>query len=90
VSAGVERRVRVLAALSGGDDRPGPARPSTTVVVDVPASRPPFSYYGAHRAFEHLTCAAGISGTLHSLRHTAAYRMAEETRPCLLLTSRRC
>lgn len=49
--------------------------------------RPPYrplSYHGAHRMFERVNQAAGTSATLHSLRHTAAYRMAED--PGLPLT----
>ena len=44
----------------------------------------PLSYHGAHRMFERVTGAAGTTATLHSLRHTAAYRMAED--PGLPLT----
>jgi site-specific recombinase XerD len=44
----------------------------------------PLSYHGAHRMFERVNRAAGTTATLHSLRHTAAYRMAED--PSLPLT----
>ncbi|MDA8284668.1 MAG: tyrosine-type recombinase/integrase [Actinomycetota bacterium] len=44
----------------------------------------PLSYHGAHRMFERVNAAAGTAATLHSLRHTAAYRMAED--PGLPLT----
>jgi len=44
----------------------------------------PLSYHGAHRMFERVNASAGTSATLHSLRHTAAYRMAED--PALPLT----
>ena len=35
----------------------------------------PLSYHGVHRMFERANVAAGSEATLHSLRHTAAYRM---------------
>ena len=44
----------------------------------------PLSYHAAHRMFERAGAAAGTGATLHSLRHTAAYRMAED--PALPLT----
>lgn len=44
----------------------------------------PLTYHGAHRMFERVNAAAGTGATLHSLRHTAAYRMAED--PALPLT----
>jgi len=44
----------------------------------------PLSYHGAHRMFERVNALAGTGATLHSLRHTAAYRMAED--PALPLT----
>jgi site-specific recombinase XerD len=44
----------------------------------------PLTYHGAHRMFERVNGAAGTTATLHSLRHTAAYRMAED--PALPLT----
>jgi integrase len=44
----------------------------------------PLSYHGAHRMFERVNGAAGTTATLHSLRHTAAYRMAQD--PGLPLT----
>jgi site-specific recombinase XerD len=44
----------------------------------------PLTYHAAHRMFERAGQAAGSSATLHSLRHTAAYRMAED--PALPLT----
>jgi len=50
------------------------------------ARRPvrPLTYHAAHRMFERAGEAAGSSATLHALRHTAAYRMAED--PGLPLT----
>ncbi len=42
------------------------------------------AYHAAHRMFERAGAAAGTGATLHSLRHTAAYRMAED--PALPLT----
>jgi len=44
----------------------------------------PLGYHAAHRMFERAGVAAGTDATLHSLRHTAAYRMAED--PALPLT----
>lgn len=44
----------------------------------------PLSYHAVHRMFERVNEAAGTSATLHALRHTAAYRMAED--PTLPLT----
>ena len=44
----------------------------------------PLTYHAAHRMFERVTARAGTEATLHSLRHTAAYRMAED--PALPLT----
>ena len=44
----------------------------------------PLTYHGAHRMFERVNVRAGTAATLHSLRHTAAYRMAED--PALPLT----
>lgn len=38
----------------------------------------PLSYHAAHRMFERVNARAGTTATLHSLRHTAAYRMAED------------
>ncbi len=44
----------------------------------------PLTYHAAHRMFERAGGAAGSAATLHALRHTAAYRMAED--PGLPLT----
>ncbi|WP_433521526.1 tyrosine-type recombinase/integrase [Nocardia pseudovaccinii] len=44
----------------------------------------PLTYHAAHRMFERVNAAAGSTATLHALRHTAAYRMAED--PGLPLT----
>jgi integrase len=44
----------------------------------------PLTYHAAHRMFERVNDQAGTTATLHSLRHTAAYRMAED--PALPLT----
>jgi integrase len=44
----------------------------------------PLAYHAAHRMFERAGQVAGTDATLHSLRHTAAYRMAED--PALPLT----
>ena len=38
----------------------------------------PLGYHAVHRMFERVNAAAGTASTLHSLRHTAAYRMAED------------
>jgi len=44
----------------------------------------PLTYHAAHRMFERAGEAVGSTATLHGLRHTAAYRMAED--PDLPLT----
>jgi site-specific recombinase XerD len=44
----------------------------------------PLTYHAVHRMFERVNDAAGTSATLHALRHTAAFRMAED--PALPLT----
>lgn len=44
----------------------------------------PLNYHAVHRMFERVNASAGTAATLHSLRHTAAYRMAED--PSLPLT----
>jgi site-specific recombinase XerD len=44
----------------------------------------PLGYHAVHRMFGRAAAAAGIAVTLHALRHTAAYRMAED--PALPLT----
>ena len=44
----------------------------------------PLTYHAVHRMFERAAAAAGTDATLHCLRHTAAYRMAED--PALPLT----
>ena len=44
----------------------------------------PLAYHAVHRMFERVNDRAGTTATLHSLRHTAAYRMAED--PALPLT----
>lgn len=42
------------------------------------------TYHAVHRMFERVNGRAGTEATLHALRHTAAYRMAED--PALPLT----
>jgi site-specific recombinase XerD len=44
----------------------------------------PLTYHAVHRMFERACQRAGVTATLHALRHTAAYRMAED--PALPLT----
>jgi integrase len=44
----------------------------------------PLTYHAAHRMFERVNNAARTTATLHALRHTAAFRMAED--PGLPLT----
>ncbi len=44
----------------------------------------PLTYHAVHRMFERVNQRAGTDQTLHALRHTAAYRMAED--PALPLT----
>jgi site-specific recombinase XerD len=49
--------------------------------------RKPFralTYHATHRMFERVNADAGTSATLHALRHTAAYRMAQD--PAMPLT----
>jgi site-specific recombinase XerD len=44
----------------------------------------PLTYHAVHRMFERVNNSAGTGATLHALRHTAAYRMAED--PAMPLT----
>jgi site-specific recombinase XerD len=44
----------------------------------------PLTYHAVHRMFERASQQAGTTATLHALRHTAAFRMAED--PSLPLT----
>jgi site-specific recombinase XerD len=44
----------------------------------------PLTYHAVHRMFERVNQRVGTTVTLHALRHTAAYRMAED--PALPLT----
>jgi integrase len=44
----------------------------------------PLGYHAVHRMFARAAATAGVPVTLHALRHTAAYRMAED--PALPLT----
>ena len=44
----------------------------------------PLTYHAVHRMFERANWPRGHAATLHALRHTAAYRMAED--PALPLT----
>ena len=44
----------------------------------------PLTYHAVHRMFERVNQQVGTSVTLHALRHTAAYRMAED--PAVPLT----
>jgi len=44
----------------------------------------PLTYHAVHRMFERVNERAGTAATLHALRHTAAYRMAED--PALPIT----
>src|SRR5271165_4648059 len=39
----------------------------------------PLTYHAVHRMFERVSERAGTTATLHSLRHTAAYRMADDS-----------
>ena len=84
-AAGVHRRVRVVAALPGARcEGLIPQRAAAAVVVDVATPLRPLTYHAVHRMFERAGAAAGSTATLHALRHTAAYRMAED--PALPLT----
>lgn len=60
---------------------PGPDQPLWWTLR--PPMRP-LTYHAVHRMFERANARAGATATLHSLRHTAAYRMAED--PTLPLT----
>ena len=53
-------------------------------MVGASPSGPALTYHAVHRMFERVNERAGTTATLHSLRHTAAYRMAED--PALPLT----
>jgi len=44
----------------------------------------PLTYHAAHRMFERVNADAGTGATLHALRHSAAYRMAQD--PAMPLT----
>ena len=44
----------------------------------------PLTYHATHRMFERVNADVGTSATLHALRHTAAYRMAQD--PAMPLT----
>ena len=44
----------------------------------------PLTYHAAHRMFERVNADVGTGVTLHALRHTAAYRMAQD--PAMPLT----
>ena len=44
----------------------------------------PLTYHAAHRMFERVNANVGTGATLHALRHTAAYRMAQD--PAMPLT----
>ena len=44
----------------------------------------PLTYHAVHRMFERVNADAGTTTTLHALRHTAAYRMAQD--PAMPLT----
>jgi len=44
----------------------------------------PLTYHAAHRMFERVNADVGTKATLHALRHTAAYRMAQD--PVMPLT----
>ena len=44
----------------------------------------PLTYHAVHRMFERVNSDAGTTATLHALRHTAAYRMAQD--PAMPLT----
>jgi site-specific recombinase XerD len=44
----------------------------------------PLTYHGVHRMFERVNADVGTTATLHALRHTAAYRMAQD--PAMPLT----
>jgi len=73
--------LRLYQAQMGGLIPRGPGEPLWWT-LRRPAR--PLGYHAAHRMFERAAAGAGIPVTLHALRHTAAYRMAED--PSLPLT----
>ena len=83
-AARLHRCVRVAAALPGRDGGADPGRAAAAAVVDAALPVRPLAYHAAHRMFERAAERAGSTATLHALRHTAAYRMAED--PSLPLT----
>ena len=83
-AAGLDRRVRLAAALPGGDGRSDPRGRRQPVWWALRRPARPLTYHAVHRMFERVNERAGTTATLHSLRHTAAYRMAED--PALPLT----
>ena len=74
----------MAAALPGGDGGLIPRGRRQPLWWTLRRPVRPLTYHAAHRMFERAGQAAGSSATLHSLRHTAAYRMAED--PALPLT----
>ena len=66
-------------------DRPAAPRRRAAVVVDARGGRSgQLAYHAVHRMFEPGGRGGRPDATLHALRHTAAYRMAED--PDLPLT----
>lgn len=61
-----------------------PPRPDQPLWWTLRAPVRPLTYHATHRMFERVNARAGTTATLHALRHTAAYRMAED--PTLPLT----
>ena len=53
-------------------------------MVDLRRPFRPLTYHAAHRMFARADDRGRERGTLHALRHTAAYRMAED--PALPMT----
>ncbi|WP_406300782.1 site-specific integrase (plasmid) [Embleya sp. NBC_00888] len=71
-----------LYQLEMGEDIPRGRKTPLWWTLRAPSK--PLTYHAAHRMFERANTKAGTSATLHALRHTAAYRMAED--PNLPLT----
>ena len=70
--------VRVAAAVSGADARPGPGRPDDPLWWTLRRPFRQLAYHAAHRMFTRASAALGANWSLHDLRHTAAYRMARD------------
>ena len=57
---------------------PGARRAGRSAVVDAAAAVPAAGLHAAREMFDRANAAVGAGWTLHSLRHTAAYRLARD------------